>query len=594
MQYTVLKTEAEVRDLIEWHNENSEWVVVDLETTGLDSFKDEIVDVQINGRTPEDVCIFGSAFIDSLGSLSCRPILHNGRFDITFLYRKGVDVTHWQYHDTMLLAHLDNENRESYSLDALIKEFYGEKASHKEAFWAKYKNYTDAPMQERWEYGARDIYTTARLYTRLRESLSRQGIPDSLVAHVHRLQYSLLRTEIEGIAVDVDYLTNLGVNLKAKIEGLLPRMRTAVGTEADLVELQLWLKELDKRKSDKGKAGVKRPVFSFDSSKQLQTLLYDCLELPEQFNEKTRNVSVDDSSLEKLKDMHPVVPMLQEYRGNNKVYTAYIEGTLERMRDGTVYPEFRVNGTKTGRISHSNPNLGQLPKSGGIRGIYRPEDGFVFLSADYSQLEVCIEANLTGDRNLARIFSEGLSKHTVTANELGVSRDTAKTLNFALQYWCTAKKVAKLLGVSLDEGQRIWDRYWDIYSGPKRLKESTDRAVDAGEPLVNAFGRRRRFPVRGRNEYDGDYRQAYNFLIQGTGSDLTSRAFYLTSEWLQRRGIGRGLFTVHDELLIEVKADYALEAEKQMLSFMTHTGDEIGLKIPLKAESSGPMLRWED
>lgn len=592
--YQVLRSEQEVRELIEWHNQNSEYVVVDIETTGLDSFKDEVVDVQLSGYNPETVCIFSGDLAHLLPLLSCRVVGHNLRFDVTFLKRHSIDCTHWQYHDTMLLAHLENENRDSYSLDALIKEFYGEEASHKEAFWAKYKNYQDAPAEERYAYGAADVRLTGALYRSLKDRLSATGITDHLIEHVHRLQYALLQTEIQGVKVDIDYLTNLGVDLKSKIEDLRPKMREMVKHEADLVELQLWSRELSKRKTDKGKAGVKRPEFSFESSQQIQSLLYNHLELPEQYNEKTKQVSTDYASLEKLRDRHPIVGMIQDNRELQKVYGSYIEGTLERMKNGRIYPSFNVAGTATGRISHSNPNLGQLPKSGGVRGIYRPDDGRVFISADYSQLEVCIEANLTGDANLLRIFSEGLSKHDITANELKVDRNTAKTLNFALQYWCTARKVSKLLGVSENEGEEIWKRYWEIYAGPKALKARTDRAVDDGEALVTAFGRRRRFSKRRRTEYDGDYRQAYNFLIQGTGADLTSRAFYLTSEWLKKKGLGRGLFTVHDELLIEVKKDYASEAEAQMLSFMTQAGDEISLKIPLKAESSGPMNRWED
>lgn len=594
MKYEILKTEAEVSALIERYNSNSEYVTVDIETTGLDRFTDEVLDVQCLGSAEETVYIFSGAFSSALLGLrngGPRVVGHNLRFDIAFLHMRGVRVD-WQYHDTLLLAHLENENRESYSLDALLKEFYG--TSHKEAFWAKYKTYQEAPEHDRFNYGALDVVFTQRLYKDIMRRLSEQGIPATLCEHAHRLQYALLKTEIQGVKVDTDYLVNLGVGLKSKIETLLPQMREMVGTEADLVELQMWLKELEKRKTDKGKANVQRPQFTFDSSHQLQTLLYGCLGLPTQYNEKTKNISVDDASLERLKEHHPVVPLIQDYRETHKVYGTYIEGTLERMKDGRIYPEFRVNGTKTGRISHSNPNLGQLPKSGGIRGIYIPSPGNVFLSADYSQLEVCVEANLTSDKQLARIFQEGLSKHDITASELSVSRDVAKTLNFALQYWCTARKVAKLLGVTEDEGERIWRRYWEIYSGPKALKERTDRAVDSGDPIITAFGRRRRFAQRQRSEYDGDYRQAYNFRIQGTGADLTSRAFYLTAEWLQQRGIGRGLFTVHDEILIEVKSDYAQEAEAQMLSFMTQAGDEIGLQIPLKAESSGPMLRWED
>lgn len=592
--YTVLKTEQEVRELVEWHNANSEFVVVDIETTGLDSFKDEVVDVQISGKQSSSVFIFDPSFKHCLSLLTSRPVLHHGRFDVCFLYRKGVDLTHWQYHDTMLLAHLENENRDSYSLDSLIKEFYGEEASHKEAFWAKYKNYQDAPEEERYEYGAADICYTAKLYQDILDRCARDGIRHDLITHVHRLQYELLKTEIQGISVDLDYLTNLGVDLKSKIETLQPKMRELVKYEADLVELQLWQKELSKRKTDKGKAGVKRPEFSFESSQQIQSLLYDNLGLPKQYNDKTKQVSTDYGSLEKLRDHHPIVGMIQENRELQKVYGSYIEGTLERMRDGRIYPEFRVNGTVTGRISHSNPNLGQLPRSGGIRGIYTADKGMVLISADYSQLEVVLEANFTKDPTLCKMLDEGKSKHDATSAGLGIDRDTAKTTNFLLQYLGQPPKLSRTLKVSLERATDIWTRYWELYAGCKELQDKTNEMVDRGEPIVTPFGRKRRFGIRKRQSWDKDYRMAYNARIQGTGSDCTSRAFYLVSEWLQENKFGRGLFTVHDELIVECKEEVWQEVEAKILDTMQKVGQEIGLTIPLKAESSGPMKRWQD
>lgn len=594
MNYTVLRSEQEVRDLIEWHNANSEYVVVDIETTGLDSFKDEIIDVQISGRTPQDVCILHGAHGSALRALSARPVGHNLRFDITFLFRRGIDLTHWQYHDTMLLAHLENENRDSYSLDALIKEFYGEEASHKEAFWAKYKNYQDAPEEERWEYGAKDILYTGNLYDRLLQNLSSEQISDSLINHVHRLQYALLKTEIQGIKVDIDYLTNLGVDLKSKIETLRPKMRETVKHEADLVELQLWNKELSKRKTDKGKAGVKRPEFSFESSQQIQTLLYDHLELPIQYNEKTRQVSTDYASLEKLRDHHPIVGMIQDNRELQKVYGSYVEGTLERMKDGRIYPEFRVAGTATGRISHSNPNLAQLPRSGGVRGMYVPDDGYVLISADYSSLEVVVEANLTDDPNLARILNEGISKHDLTAQALRIDRELAKTLNFACQYHCTHLKVAKILGVSEQEGFEVWKRYWETYAGCKRLKDQTDKEINETGVITNMVGRKRRFGIRKRREFDGDYRAGYNFKIQGPGAEFTHEASYLTSERLEKLKRGRLMWEIHDELLIAVKKEFAEEESAELVRTMEGISDKYGLKFRLKAVSSGPMERWEE
>lgn len=592
MKYEILRTEAEVSALIEWHNANSEFVVVDIETTGLDSFKDEIVDVQITGKSGDEVAIFSGIYSGALCNLATLVVGHNLRFDITFLYRRPVDVTHWRYHDTLLLAHLENENRASYSLDALLKEFYGE--SHKEAFWAKYKTYQEAPEEERYAYGAADVVATGRLYRELRESNRRGGIPDSLVEHVHHLQYALLKTEIKGIQVDEPYLVNLGVGLKSKIENLLPRMREMVGMEADLVEMRLWLKELEKRKTDKGRANVPRPKFTFDSSNQLQTLLYDCLRLPTRFNEKTKNPSVDDSCLEQLKELHPVVSLIQDYREAHKVYGTYVTGTLERLREGRIYGSFRVNGTVTGRISSADPNLQQLPRSGGVRGIYTPDPGRVLISADYASLEIYLAANFTKDPGLLRIVLNGESMHDITAAGLGISRQLAKSINFAEGYGCSHFKIAKLLGVSEEEGLAAHNRYWDTYAGQKRLMDECAKKVDDGIPIITPWGRRRRFEVRQRKEWDKAYRQAWNFLVQSTGADCTNRAFYIFSEHLEKTGRGRGWFVLHDEIIAEVLPEHADEELENLCRIMTEVGNEIGLEIPLKAEPSGPSERWLD
>lgn len=592
MRFERLRSREQVREFIQRYNEcGNGFIVIDCESTSSNPRTAQLLDIQLSGIEDEHAVIFQGDYAEYLVELAPHIVLvgHHSKYDAHLLYKHGIDLLDRTWRCTLLLAHLCDENRESYSLDAFVKEYWND--PYKEVFWTKYDAYKDATEEEQIEYACKDVVYTGRLYRRLLASID---VPESLIEHVHRLQASLLRTEIQGIKVDLPYLTDLGIKLKSEIERLKPLMRSQVELQCELWEMQQYERELQKRKTPKGKSNTPRPEFSFDSATQLKSLLYEQLGLPEQVNEKTKRPTTDDGALEKLKELHPVVLLIQEYRQNQKVYTSFIEGTRERIEDGRIYPEFRVAGTVTGRIAHSNPNLGQLPRSGGVRGVYIPDSGKCLLSADYSQLEVCIEANLTGDSSLQRIFTEGLSKHDITARELRIDRHTAKTLNFALQYWASHYKVAKLLGVSEREGKEIWERYWALYRGPKNLKATTDAAVDSGRPIKTAFGRRRRFAVRNRSAWDADYRQAYNFLIQGTGADITSRAFYLVSEEFRRRNYGRGLFTVHDELIVEVKEGVAGEAEALMLETMIKVGTELGLKIPLRAESSGPTLRWED
>lgn len=594
MQFERLVTSDDIRSLIRYHNEHSDSVVIDVETTSKYPRQAKLIDIQIIGREQDHAVIFSGDHVEFLLELAPHIILigHNYKYDAHVLFRHGVDLLSRTWRDTLLIGHLLDENRESYALDSYVKEHWND--DYKEKFWTKYKTYEEASEEDKTEYACKDVVYSRLLFGLMVDRLRDQQIPGSLVEHTHRLQASLLRTEIKGIRIDLGYLQELGVRLKRRIDELGPEMRSMVENEINVLELEMWLKTMSGFKTDKGRANCKRPEFSFESSKQLQDLLYRNLGLPVQRNAKTRAISTDYESLSRIRDNHPVVDKILENRELQKVYGTYIEGTLDRIDQERIYPEFRVNGTTTGRISHSNPNMAQLPKTGGVRAIYIPDPRRRFISADYNQLEVIIEVNLTGDKTLVRMLENGESKHDVTSRELGCSRDLAKTLNFAMQYWCGPGKVAKLLGVDSREGQRIYDKYWEVYSGSRRLKAQTDKMVENGVSLVNLFGRKRSFPPGKRTVWDKDLRQAYNFLIQGTGADITSKAFYLIDAWLRKMEYGEALFTVHDEILIEVREEDGEAAEAALINTMLGVGNDLGLKIPLQATGSGPMTAWQD
>lgn len=555
---------------------------------------DQILSGSVTGQDEDDVAFFEVNLLPEL--MAAREgttyAAHYASSDLKHLAWAGVPVhTKYAIVDTLILAHLLDENGE-HGLGPLVLKYYGD--NYKEEFWSTYKKAEIAPKEALAEYNAKDVHYTLKLYNQLRAGLTADGVPDSLVLHVHQLQRSLLETEIAGIRVDTDHLMHKGVELKTRIEQLTPEMRACVAEAVDVLECEEWAKQIGLRKTPKGRAGVKRPEFCFDSAKQLQKLLYEQLGLEKQYNDKTKKLTTDYGALDRLKDEHALIPMLLEYREKQKIYGTYIEGTLERMVEGRIYPSFNVTGTATGRISHNNPNMGNMPGEGGIRGMFVPDDGMVFISADFSQLEVCLSAHFTRDENLLRIVNEGVSQHDITSASLGIPRNLAKTVNFGMQYGCTHYKVAKVLGVSPEKGKEAYDKYWQTYSGQKRVMDECAAKVDRGEPIRNPFGRQRRFEKRERKPWDSAYRQAWNALVQGTGSDLTSRALYLSDGCLRERGLGRALFSVHDEIVITAKEEHAEEAEKLLIENMTRVATDIGLTVQLKAEGTGPMRRWED
>lgn len=584
-----------VESLIRWHNENSPYVTIDTETTGLNPHVDTLTAIIITDRSPNSAVLFSPTFVDCLKQLKRPVVAHNFKFDFNMLYRAGVDLRACGglQHDTMLLHHLLDENA-SHALDAIVQERYGD--NYKAVFWSTFKAFDEAPKDRQLEYACKDVIYTDLLYRDLSAELRDSEIPDSLKDHVRRLALSLYDTELRGLKVDIDYLTAIGAELKPKIAEFQRKMHDSVAGYCKSVELDLYAEALAERKTEAGKARVSKPVFNFDSNKQLCGLLYDKLKLPVKLN-KNRNRTVDDAALEENASKHPLVPLIQEYRTYQKAYTAFIEGTFERMHEGRIYPSFNINGTVTGRISSSNPNMQQLPAKGEwakIRGLYVPDPGNKLVTCDYSQLEVVVAAHFSQDKNLLKIIHEGASKHDITAEGLGIPRHIAKTLNFAMQYQCSPRKVAFIVGCSPGEAERIHSRYWELYSGEKAVIDECKRKVDRGEPIINPFGRRRRFPSRfeSRWEREAAYRQAYSSLIQGTGSDICHTAFYTADNLLQVKMIGRALFEIHDEIVIEVDENACEIAQDVLKSTMVGVGNSIALTVPLTVDCSEPLERW--
>ncbi len=490
--------------------------------------------------------------------------------------------------DGMLLEHLIDERLDHGLGDFALREYND---NYKEEFWSKYKTYQEAPKEETYEYEMRDGVYTFRAGTKYLAALrGKMG----LVEHVHRLQWALFDTEIRGLRVNRDLMVKTRDTMKAQIDEYLPKLRSEFDEYCKIWELEKWKEEIEKRSTISGKHGVKPPVFSFTSDRQLSWLVYQALELPCIEKTKKGNPSTASEVLRTLSEEHSGLKSIVEYKETKAVYSTFVEGMLERVEDDSrIYPGFFINGTATGRISHNNPNMGNLPTDGVIRNFFIPDNGNVIIGADYSQLEVVLELNLTEDESLKKIVLEGKSKHDVTAEGLGIGRNDAKTLNFALQYGAGVFKVGKILHVSNEQAQDIFDRYWVLYSGVKRLKDETCKRLAEDGFVTNIFGRVRHFD-RPRNEFEKakQERQAYNFLIQGPGGDMMNMAAYHIQETLQARKLGRLWFSVHDEAVAECNKNSTDEAIAAIVNCMDIPNSYLNLKYPVPCKTYGPLERW--
>lgn len=586
MQFIECTTEEEVLKVIRYC---PKVVAIDCETNSKEA-RTAILDCFVIANTSVAYKI-PAKFIKHLETLKDPRrtfVFQNWKYDVMILQRHGVDLFDQQIRDTMLMHHLIDENAE-HGLGAMCQKYFND--AYKEEFWSKYKTFQDAPKEEQLSYVCKDGIYTAKLHAVFSDKLFARK---DLVDHVHRLSKALYQTEKRGVDVDLPLMARTKEDMGSQIQGYLPKLREEFLPHCQSYELMKWRKQLEAYKTEKGRLNARKPEpFNFGSDAQVQWLLYDALGLPVVTKTKKGNPSTDYDTIKQLNAETGRLDTLLAYKDIKNIYATFVEGMIKRVYENKIYPEFNINGTHTGRISHSNPNMGNMPKVGPIRNFFLPPHGMCIIGADYIQLEVVIEGNITADTQLQRILLEGISKHDITADSLGISRDAAKTLNFALQYWCSPDKVSKLLGVSKDEGRAIYDRYWGIYSGVRDTKLKCDQEVLANWSVTNLFGRTRHFE-RTTNfwQLEKIKRQAYNFKVQGPGGDIMNRAFYLMVERLNKNGHGVGLWTVHDEGLFAVYPQYVEDEKKVLVDIMVGVGNELGFKLPLSAKAYGPLERW--
>lgn len=584
MQFIELYNKEDVENLVKLC---SGPVAVDTEYDNKDVRQANLISVVLSpdGKTAYSI---PAKLIKYLDFLKYRKVLFLQHFvvDYMILHRYGLDLTDTPFIDTMLLHHLIDENAE-HSLDYQVQ--YSFRDNYKEVFWSKYKSIEEAPHEERLEYECKDAIYTYRLAKQYLHVL-RDKLP--LVDHVHKLARSLFDTELYGVRVNTELIKTTKETMGAEIQSYIPKLQEEFKDAVTLWELNKWSEEIDKRKTERGKQKVKRPEFNFASESQIRWLLYDYLQCPITRRTKKKNPSTDYDTILELSHNNPKLETFLKYKEAKTVYATFVEGMLDRVKYNYIYPRFNVNGTTTGRISHADPNMGNIPKEGVIRNFFIPNPGNVIIGADFSQLEVIVEANITEDRNLLRIILEGASKHDITAEGLKIPRDKAKTLNFALQYGAGPGKVKQILDCSYEDALGVFKRYWEIYSGVKKVKDQVDKDVAAGIAITNLFGRNRHLSYTTEYELAKAQRQGYNFLIQGTGADITHMAFYKFFERLKQNKKGRTWWEVHDEIIAEVKPEYWQEEVQALVKIMEGVSEYVKFTYPLKAQPYGPFDCW--
>jgi DNA polymerase I-like protein with 3'-5' exonuclease and polymerase domains len=566
------------------------FISLDTEYTDLNIRKAKLLSISIGTHTKE--LLFDPTDLRSIEDIvgsATAVFVQNGAVDWYMLKKSGLNLDRTKFIDIHLMEHLIDE-RLDHDLGSMAIRYFND--PYKSEFWGKYDKFEDAPEDEADKYERKDVRYTFDLGVLFLEQLKSRM---SIVQHVHKLYWTLFDIESEGIRIDVNLVKKTEAEMSKNIQDFLPKLREEFRDYCEIWEMRKWQKEISKRKTDKGRALVDKPIFKFSSDTQVRALLYDPALLGLQTETKTKagHPSTSYETLEELSKNFPKILPLVEYKGTKAVYATFVKGLLERLEGDRVHPHWSVNGTETGRLSSSNPNFQNMPQDGTVRNFILPDPDCVIIGADFESLEVGVELNLTDDSALKSIMLDGKSKHDITAEAVEMSRKDAKTLNFLCQYGGGVWKIAKTFKVSEKEAKEIYEKYWKAYSGVMDYKGRVFKELADTQQVVNKFGRIRHF-TEPKNDYEKARfeRQAYSHMVQGPGAEMTNAATVLVADYLKKNNLGRVLMPVHDELVCSVRKDKVDVAKREIVRIMESTNDILGFKYKIKAKPYGPFECW--
>jgi DNA polymerase I len=514
-----------------------------------------------------------ASLVDMLEDPGVSKVGQNLKYDLLVLRRAGVDLRGVDF-DTMVASYVLDPGRRQHSLDILSTDFLGYTPISYEQVAGKGKSqvpFSHVPLEKAVPYACEDADVALRLREKFEPELEEHRLMRLFREMEMPLVPVLAEMEWHGIRIDAPFFREMSGKLARELE---------------LIQEDIW-KE----------AGEE---FNINSNPQLREIFFEKLELPVIKRTKT-GPSTDASVLEELAAQGHTLPMrLLEYRQLEKLRSTYVDALpkLVHPETGRIHASFNQTVAATGRLSSSDPNLQNIPIRSEvgreIRKGFVPQPGWLFLAADYSQIELRILAHLSGDEAFVTAFREGRDVHRQTASvifdvPLGQVTDDqrarAKTINFATLYGQGEFSLGRQLGVSREEAAEFIAEYFRRFSGVRAfLDEQVELAKEKG--YVETLGGRRRY-IRELESKNWNIRQfgervAQNTPIQGTAADLIKEAMLRIHRGLGTEGLEtRLLVQVHDELVFEVPEG---ELERVRDFVVAEMEGAMELDVPLKVD----------
>lgn len=522
----------------------------------------------LEGYFPEGVC--PRRLPEVLEGLLGAPVYgHDLKAQIKPLLRDGLPLPRLEF-DTALGAYLLDPEARDYSLPKVLERYLGLSFSPVRDLVGT-RGIRRVSLDQAKEFAVEEAQAVYLLSLRLREELEREGLLGLYYEVELPLVEVLAQMELWGVKVDCERLKELSRELSQRLRELEERTFALCGE-----------------------------VFNLNSPQQVGRVLFEKLKLPILKRTPKKAYSTDTEVLEALSVMHEVPRLLLEHRMLSKLKSTYIDALPKLVHPKTqrVHTSFNQMATATGRLSSSDPNLQNIPIKGDlgrkIREAFVAEEGWLLVGADYSQIELRVLAHMSEDEALLEAFRSGRDIHNETASAVfGVPPDRvtlemrrqAKVINFGIIYGMSPFGLSKELGIDPKAADRYIQDYFRRHPGVKAFLEKTvDEARRTGS-VRTLFGRKR--PVLGIHSSNKQERQmaeriAINTPIQGTAADLMKMAMLRVYREVKESGVpAKMILQVHDELVLEVREDYAQAFSKKLKELMEGV---YSLQVPLEVE----------
>ena len=534
-------------------------------------------DVQSFEQIPVDkvVEILKPILLDS----SILKVGQNIKYDISILKKIGLDIK--PFDDTMLLSCCVDSGRAKHNMNDLAKRYLDHDCIKFEDVCGKGKKqilFSQADIEKATDYACEDADITLRLH----KLLKNQIVVNSVVSVYENLERPLIpviaNMENSGIKVDREKLILLSKEFGKKIET----------TKQKVLDIAI-------------KHGM--DDFNVASPKQLSELLFKKMGISGGKKTKLGGYSTSSDVLESIYDEDPIIEDILRYRQYSKLKSTYTDALQNQisLKTNRVHTSFNMAGTTTGRLSSSDPNLQNIPVKGidgkKIRECFVADKGKVFLSLDYSQIELRLVAHISGDEEMIKIFNDGGDIHTSTAKSMfGVDevdsdmRRRAKVINFGIIYGVSPHGLSRQAGCSRTQAKDFIDSYFKAFPGIRMYMENTKQYSDEKGYVETIFGRKIHLPDASSNNSalrGHAHRQAINSPIQGTSADIIKNAMIKIYNEIHNKEDIKLLLQVHDELIFEVDEDKVENYQDKIKTIMenSHT-DWLYLSVPLVVDSS--------